>query len=331
MRCIYCKQDLPGTSFAKVEHIIPQSFGLFQGNLVLHDKVCDPCNQALGDELDIRLARDTLQGFERFQTGVKGPSEYRHLGARSKISFKVREGLFEGSFAYIEYSTELKALALRPIDQVGLKRKSEEKYDFFRLEGFPKLGDLDLSKYDLKSPKGIIILSEKLDEARRLLESVGIPFNAGQPFSKAREMQNNPLLEITTTVDDVVRRGMAKIAFDYLANWNTVDSLLVEAFDPIRTYIRYGTAPELSMVQFVDKPVLHDEPKHGKQRVGHIVTVEWNAFHDAIISNVSLFNDLTYNIILAYGKSDIGVEVGRGSFWNIASMSVMDIEMRSEA
>jgi len=315
----------------KGEHILPQGFGLFAGNLVLHGKVCDDCNQILGDELDVRIARDTYQGLERFQTGIKDPSEYKHLGARSKISFKVREGLFEGSYAYIEYSQERESLVLKPIEQIGLLKRIDSKYDFFRLESFPPKEGLDLSRYDLKVAKGVMILSERLDEARRLLKSAGIHLKAAHPFESGKETYSNVLLEITTTVDDVIRRGIAKIAFDYLAYFNSADVLLSEAFDPVRFYIRNAETPDLPLVHFSNDPILHDEPKNGLQRVGHIVAVKWNAFHDAILSKVSLFNDLTCTVILAYGKRDIAIVVDKGSFWNIANMTVMEIESRRDA
>ena len=87
----------------------------------------------------------------------------------------------------------------------------------------------------------------------------------------------------------------------------------------------HGTKPPVPLVHFDDTPILADEPRQGYVREGHIVTVEWNAYHDSIISKLSLFNILTYKIILAYGYNELPITVNKGHFWNIASMSVIEL------
>ena len=66
MKCIYCLEDKPETSYKKVEHVIPQSFGVFKNNFTLNKVVCDDCNNYFGDNLEIDLARDTYEGHSRF-------------------------------------------------------------------------------------------------------------------------------------------------------------------------------------------------------------------------------------------------------------------------
>jgi len=55
MKCIYCVEDKPLTSFIKTEHVMPQSFGLFTNNFTLKI-VCDDCNKYFGDNLEIPMA-----------------------------------------------------------------------------------------------------------------------------------------------------------------------------------------------------------------------------------------------------------------------------------
>ncbi len=336
VQCIYCKQHETDASFRKPEHVIPQSFGLFKRNLTLRGKVCDACNQALGDELDIHLARDTLQGFERFQTGIKAPAEYKHLGSRATLSFRVKEGLFKNSYAYFEYSPARKVLALRPLEQVGFRRRMDNEYDFFLLDSLSSGAKIDLSKYDLSHPKGVVILSEDVPAAVRALKGAGVNFPLGKELRSDRQIYNDVLLEVTTTIDAVVQRAVAKIGFEYLAYWNDSVALLSHAFDVVRAFIRDGTPTPFPLVAIDSEQILADEPQNGQTRLGHIVVVDWNAHHDAILARLSLFNDMTFKVILTYGVTDLPVVVGKGSFWNIADMRVLDVsvarqEKRGEA
>ena len=75
MKCVYCVEDKPLSSFTKVEHVMPQSFGLFNNNLTLVKTVCDDCNQYFGDNLEIDMARDTLEGAARFEFGLRSPKK----------------------------------------------------------------------------------------------------------------------------------------------------------------------------------------------------------------------------------------------------------------
>jgi hypothetical protein len=56
--CIYCGSAEPPRE--KREHVLPQSYGLFEDNWVL-DCVCDSCNQYFGDKLELKgYLEDTI-------------------------------------------------------------------------------------------------------------------------------------------------------------------------------------------------------------------------------------------------------------------------------
>lgn len=65
--CIYCSKppDSP-------EHWLPRSLGTFGPLQVLHDKICDDCNQALGREIDPEFARVGPEAILRAGLGVEG-------------------------------------------------------------------------------------------------------------------------------------------------------------------------------------------------------------------------------------------------------------------
>ncbi len=223
------------------------------------------------------------------------------------------------------YSKENSRLELHPLEQIGIKKRGSEEHDFFTFEKFPSADEIVREAYDLRDPKSIIVLSDRLDEATKLLNSIGIVFAQGHSFSEDRSSTDNVLLEVTNNVNDTVRRAMAKIAFNYLSYWNAAEILLHNVFDPVRSYVLNGTKPQIPLVRFNDTPILADEPRQGYVREGHIVTVDWNDYHDAILSKLSLFNNLTYTVLLAVDLNELPIIVSKGNFWNIANMSVLEL------
>ena len=48
MNCIYCTQSQ--CKYTR-EHVIPEAFGVFKNNFVLHDLVCEKCNSYFGETI----------------------------------------------------------------------------------------------------------------------------------------------------------------------------------------------------------------------------------------------------------------------------------------
>ena len=119
MKCVYCVEDKPLSSFTKVEHVMPQSFGLFTNNFTLVNIVCDDCNQYFGDNLEIVMARDTFEGASRFKFDLKTPKEFKSLGKQSRMRIKIAEGECKGAYAYREYSKEQDKIVIKPVPQIG--------------------------------------------------------------------------------------------------------------------------------------------------------------------------------------------------------------------
>src|SRR5574341_545889 len=98
MRCIYCLNDKPADAFTKAEHVMPQAFGRFQDNFTLNGIVCDDCNQYFGDNLEIDLGRDTVEGISRYEYGIRNPVDFKSLGKRSRLqNKKIAEGPVKGA------------------------------------------------------------------------------------------------------------------------------------------------------------------------------------------------------------------------------------------
>ena len=63
--------------------MLPQAFGGFERSLVLRDAVCMQCNSFFSRELELKFARDSIEGHARFAQGVTKPSEFKSIASAS--------------------------------------------------------------------------------------------------------------------------------------------------------------------------------------------------------------------------------------------------------
>ena len=136
------------------------------------------------------------------------------------------------------------------------------------------------------------------EELRARLRDLGFP--ATQHIRKDTIL---PQPEMTTRVsylfDTIIRRCVAKMAFNYLAYALSEDSrLLLRAdFDRVRTFVRDGTLAEDEIVSPIGSPRLTEESRKGSLVDGHMIGVGWSA-DENILCNLSIFNAMTYQVLL---------------------------------
>jgi hypothetical protein len=95
-------------------------------------------------------------------------------------------------------------------------------------------------------------------------------------------------------------------------------------FDPVRSFIRYGTEATTGIVYFNTRPILADEKLAGTQVTeGHIVTVEAMPEKRKIESRLSLFNSLKYRIILSADYD--GLWFAKGHHFDVHSREVTEL------
>jgi len=329
MKCVYCVEDKPLSSFTKVEHVMPQSFGLFTNNLTLVNTVCDDCNQYFGDNLEIVMARDTFEGASRFEFELKTPKAFKSLGKRSRMRIKIAEGECKGAYVYREYSKEQDKIVIKPVPQIGFLKNEPAEYEYFLLDQIPHRSYLDENGFDMKHPRGIKAFGIDVDTARQILSEKGIKFEYQGEAGPSENPKEDWLCKVDGLIDSTIFRTVAKIAFNYLAYWEGRDFLLHQSFDPLRIFIRYGKQAEYPLVRVDDNPILGDEPVEGRRRLGHIVTVNWAADRISIVSQISLFNWASYRISLARNFSVEQRNIRRGHFFNVNSREILDLEARS--
>jgi hypothetical protein len=328
MKCIYCAEDKPLSLFTKIEHVIPQSFGLFKNNFTLKNAACDGCNQYFGDNLEIAMARDTLEGASRFKFNLKSADEFKSIGKHSRMIIKVAEGEFKGTYAYKEYSQEQNKIIIKPVPQIGFLKSESEEYEYFLLDELPHKNYLDENEFDMKNPRAIRAFGIDVDSARKVLSEKGIKFKYQGEAGPTKNPKEDWLCEVEALIDSTIFRTVAKIALNYLAYWEGKDFVQHHLFDTSRGFIRYNMKADYALVKVDDKPILGDEPVEGKRRLGHIVTVNWAADKKSIVSQVSLFNWASYRVSLAKDFTDEFRDLRRGHFFNVNNGDILDLEAR---
>lgn len=326
MKCIYCLEDKPETSYIKTEHVTPQSFGVFKNNFTLNKVVCDDCNKYFGDNLEIDLARDTYEGHSRFEFNVKKPDDYKSYGRKSRIIIRIAEGQLKGTYAYREYSPDSNEIILKPIPQVGFKKRDSDEYEYYLLDEIPDKKYLEENNFDLTHSHGIRAFGIESTILEKRLSEKGISFKLGgedMPSSESRDL----LCEMKGTIDRKLFRAIAKIGFNYLAYWQSADFMHQEAFGTIRRYIRCDETTSYPLVRVLEKAILADE-NDKRRRLGHLVTVNWADDGVSIVSQVSLFNWITYSISLSRGYSGERKDIKKGHFFNTNSKEILELETR---
>jgi hypothetical protein len=313
MRCIYCPEDKEAPFFQKAEHVLPQSFGKFEQNFTLRDMVCDDCNQYFGDNLENVLARDTFEGISRVYLGVKDPEEFKTFGKNSRLIIKIDEGESRGAYAFREYSPEQGKVMLKPVPQIGFL--IGDQYHFFLLNDIPSPQELSQKGFDSGRPNPIKVVQEHVELAQVALKAKGFNFKFSETDHSVPSREAELFCKLDITVDSLVFRAVAKIAFNYLAYWEKENYVLQKDFNVIRRFVRYGERAGYSLAMIKDEAILKDEQGADKRRSGHIITVNFTPDKKSVVAQVSLFNLVTYCVSLARDYTGETREIKRGHFF----------------
>lgn len=324
--CIYCREVKPASEYTKVEHVIPQSFGTFRENFTLLDLVCDECNQFFGDNLEVALARDTLEGHSRVDLGVRTPADFRHGGRRSRIRIKVAEGALKGAYVYRDYSPTEGAVTLHPVPQVGFRQTGSGDYAYYPLDHPPTEQELDELDIDLQHPESIRAFSVEVEELSEWLAARGIPFQLRGNLAYSRET-TSLLCEVESTIDQTIKRATAKIAFNYLAYWEAGDFVRQASFDHIREFVRNGREAPYPLVNVSGEPILEDERPDGERRVGHLVTLNWASDGVSLVAQISLCNWFRYSVSLSRNYDGQPRRIRRGHFFDLGNRLITELSV----
>ena len=312
-RCIWCTAEKPESEF-NVEHVMPRSFGTFEANLTLVHEVCKSCNDYFAKNLEPSLAKDSLEGFDRFRYGLKPPHEFSSLGARSTTRVEIVEGPYAGAWAF---TVKGDSNSITAFPQIGFSRTEAGPYEWHTLDDIPSLEDLKAKGYG-PGQAHLSLCECRQDEVAELLAAKGFnPTYAG--------IENTPQPPAAGWVDHVFRptlvhrRALAKIALNYVAKTLGRDAVVESRFDWVRDLVLRGIEPKAAYYTIDERAVIDGDKRDGARLFGHFLKLD--ALEGRLVATVSLYNRFRHGLVLAESCGT----VNQGDYFDIATRRIFPL------
>jgi hypothetical protein len=326
--CIYCSPDQPTrVSFTK-DHVVPKAFGKFKNNPVLQWTVCKECNQFFGDNLEGLLARGSLNSILRLNYGIRTAGAVTEIGKykdRVRFCLSTKDEYDGLMLELLDYDTVENEFVVGRIPQVGFPRLDGSGYVY--------IAERDLDRPEKPLPPGIdasgpntkLIYDSEGTKQRILRILARRSIREPKITEEGLRLKDEQIVIVVakSTIDNVILRSIAKIAFNYLAWIAGTDFVARSDFNPIRSYIRYGIAPGYRIISVSQDAILANDGPTQRQTAGHLVTVGWSSDQRDIVGQVSLFNYVAYDITLSRNYSGLWrSDIRRGHHFNIDTREV---------
>jgi HNH endonuclease len=321
--CIYCLASGPNIVFNR-EHVMPEAFGMFEQNLTLLNEVCQDCNTAMGKDVETPGNRGSIEGVHRFKTGELTTAKRFLKTPRNRVTFEIGEPGWEGVQAYFELSRDGKGAKVMFAPQVVVDFKEGPSKSFL-MENLTDAAALT----NALTYRAYVDSDEQLAALIDALNRLGITPKWTNEIEMPESEDSKAEVKVSAIYDDVVRRLMAKIAFNYLAHIAGARFVVNPDFDPVRRFIRYGEGRGADFVTPTHDPLLHEEQDSGGWTIteDHLVAIQRD---DAggLFGRVSLFNMIQNVIVLCPHRSELvylgAIPSGRRFSWNTGKISTLE-------
>ena len=313
--CIYCVESKPATAFSKAEHVLPQSFGRFKGNLTLRGVVCDDCNHFFGSTIELYLARDTPDGLNRYLIGGKDPEEFKSLGKNSSLVTRADSGPLKG--ALVAQRIVDGKLGAAPLPQIGLGKTDGGPYDkWFTVDALPTRDELQgLIREGYRYVHFCEIF--ELEPVLAALRERGMPLSDVEETRPAgwRSLEK---FETRALLGMEFGRAITKIAFNYLAHEYGAGTALMAEFNTARHFVRHGGK--------LDERRIWDPlpPKEGRWPLAHRIGIQWDQRSRSATAEIVFHNSSWYRVTLATDLLVVPTE-NRAHVFDLKSMTVRRI------
>lgn len=316
--CIYCRNS-SSRPFPK-EHVVPMAFGRFRENLTLAC-VCEGCNSYFDRELELFLTRDSIEALLRVRYGLRTKSGRRKLG-KSRLTVRViSPGDWYGARILMERDDSGSKITGEPLPQVAFRKHGESEWKWFLEQELDKTQDWERYRIDTDTK----IVGKPDAVVQRLIEKMiqlGIVFKKRGEFEKhGGQVQ----VHADAILDDIIFRGVAKIAFNFLAHHKGANFVLQADFDRIREYIRFGVKPPQQPVIVSMLPILRGDDALYRQTNGHVIVLDWDKMDEGIICLVSLFNHQTYHVVLCTRYSGVWHPLSGGRHFDWQTRTISEV------
>jgi hypothetical protein len=292
--CIYCREFKTASDFNR-EHVVPDAFGRYEGAFVL-TTVCSTCNAYFGDRLDIRLARESIEGLDRYEHGVKNPTGKTQFGRSGLLRARVNDGGFaDGAEVWWGPSPEGDRLVLHFDPQVGFEDDAGKR-TWCRTTSIPTKQELQALGFAFPLDiKFVGIAEAEALQIQRLLVEKGFGPSPLQRVEGPTPAEID--IDIKGAIDRTLMRAVAKIAFNYLAYQYPAIAQMSQ-FDAVRRYIRHDPSGSTAPVTVIGGNMLAGV-EAPRAFLVHCAAVEWQP--PQVVGHVQLFSRFRYRIVLADG------------------------------
>jgi hypothetical protein len=324
-RCIYCFYWKPVETFNK-EHVVQQAFGTFGTETPVLSCVCTHCNKTMGDEVDRKIARDSIEALDRVWSGLKKASDYKTEGKRSTLRIELGlPGQLRGAPGYHMPDPDGgPELVATPLPRVGFTNSADSPpVEWFSLDELPTPDQLEERGYKRGPSLRIVCSGVPVSEVQDMLEA------AGYKRGNAEQLMDPPngriRGEIVATIGDPEFRAVSKIAFNYLAFVGGADFVRLPQFHAIRRFARYGEKLPWQSVRPGPNPWLFERAGTSEPLVGHYVIVR--SSEGVIDANVCLFTRVCYAIRLAADPFPMAVTVNAGHLFDLKGRAAVELNV----
>jgi hypothetical protein len=300
--CIYCRDELSLREFDK-EHVIPRQFGGFENNQTLIHTVCARCNRNFSVTLEHALGRDSLEAIFRLRHGQKAVADFSGF-AGERLQFRIPAGQ-PGAGVVVIPAPDLAAntIVLKLPPQVGIRHEGEAEHRYYTEEELRQDGPKLLPR-GKKADVRLLVPKEDdagLERLRGLVQALAPKFREEGELNlpNPKKVDGQIIVEVRGTIDKVITRAVAKIAFNYMAKQAGAAFALNACFDPIRRFIRYdeGGNDWRKFVRMISEPLLAEETEDLRITRGHVVQLGWLTLKNLQV-RVSPYNSLAYEVTL---------------------------------
>jgi hypothetical protein len=300
--CIYCRAKL-GTQHFNKEHVIPRQFGTFENNQTLIHTVCFDCNSYFSGNLERALGRDSFEAVFRLRHGQKPSCEFGGF-AGSRLSFRIPAGMAGAGVVVRPMSTpDGKEIILLLPPQIGVRRDGETEFRYYSEEDLTREG-ANLLPTNKATKFRLLVAKDDdagLERLRELIQAVVPRFReeGGLDLPPPEIVDGQIIVEVRGTIDKLIARAIAKIAFNYATKHAGAVFMLDPCFDPVRRFVRYNEGDEnwRNFVQISTQPLLAEETKDLRVTRGHIVMLGWRTW-DTLQVRVSPYNSFAYDVTM---------------------------------
>ena len=264
-----------------------------------------------------------MQGAMRYFKGLKPLSQLRDVD-RKRVQLSAQApGQVDFQEAEVVETDEGQGIGFKAGVSYVSVSSGEEK--FVSLETLER-GHWDQSSdIDRDSLVSLTYGKGTLDRLTRALSKLRLAVEIYDPVYETKPGQRVLVAVEAVLEDETVRRGIAKIAFNYLRYTTSGEFALRSAFDDIRNYIRNDTVPTRALVNRVGQIHLYGDHEEAAQRGGHTITLDMAPEGKEIIAFVEFFGAMTYKIRIGAFEDSV-VPISAGHYFDYTEKQVFEMD-----